>query len=60
MGIDGYILYQAVQKKHAYAYKFIPEPQQYKEQWPFGLYLGVLGHYSTYFCGLGRGVEIKV
>ena len=31
----------------------VPKPKKYVEQWPFGLYLGVLGHYFTYFGGLG-------
>ena len=32
----------------------MPEPQKYVEEWPFGLYLGVLGCYFAYFFeGLG-------
>ena len=27
---------------------------KYVEYWPFGLYLEDLGHYFTYFGGLGR------
>ena len=33
----------------------VPGPPMYVEELPFGLYLGVLGHYFTYFRGLGRG-----
>ena len=36
----------------------VPGPQKYVEQWPFGLYLGVLGHYFTYFGGLGESVRV--
>ena len=31
----------------------IPGLPKYVEQWPFGLYLGDLGHYFAYFGGLG-------
>ena len=31
----------------------LPGPQKYVEEWPFGLYVGVLGHYFTYFWVLG-------
>ena len=30
------------------------DPPKYVESWPFGPYLGDLGHYSTYFGGLGK------
>ena len=33
---------------------YIPEPQKYEEQWPFGLYLAVLGYCFTYFWGPRR------
>ena len=33
-----------------------PEPKNYVEKWPFGLCLGVLGNYFTYFWGPG-GME---
>ena len=35
-------------------YRAYLDPQKYVEQLPFGLYLGVLGYYVTYFWGPGR------
>ena len=35
----------------------LPGPPQYVEEWPFGLCLGVVGHYVTYFGGLGSHVS---
>ena len=32
----------------------LPGPRKYVESWPSGLLLEVLGHYLTYFGGLGR------
>ena len=34
--------------------EILPEPQKSVEEWPFGLDLGVLGHYLTYCWGPGK------
>ena len=38
----------------------LPGPPKYVKYWPFGLYLGVLGHYFTYFGGLGIGNRLVI
>ena len=37
----------------------LPGPPKYVEEWPFGLNLGDLGHYFTYFGGLGKPLTSK-